>query len=150
MMDWTSIITALIAAIVPTGGLTALVTMRDKKTAAFLENVKGITEQWQKMVDEKQETIEAKRAEVARMEQRLDSVESKYESQLKVKDEKIDSLYKTINHLRNDLDNERTARAVAELMKCEKTSCTDRIPPFGQGQQVQCKLIDRRSNEDKQ
>lgn len=145
-MDWTGIITALIAALIPTGGLTALVTMRDKKTAASLENVKGITEQWQKMVDEKQETIEAKRAEVARMEQRLDVVEGKYEGQLKAKDDKIDSLYKTINHLRNDLDNERTARAVAELMKCEKTSCTDRVPPFGQGQKVQCKLIE--SHED--
>lgn len=149
-MEWTSIITALIAALVPTGGLTALVTMRDRKTAAFLENVKGITEQWQKMVDEKQETIDAKRAEVARMEQRLDSVEEKYEAQLKSKDDKIESLYKTINHLRNDLDNERTARAVAELMKCEKTSCTDRIPPFGQGSNVECKLIDRRNHEDKQ
>ena len=136
-MEWTSIITALIAALIPTGGLTAIVTMRDKKTAAFLENVKAITEQWQKMANEYQERIVNLKAELVRKDEIIDR-----------KDGKIEALYHDKDELRQQLDHARTGRAVAELLKCEKTSCTDRIPPFGQGQKVPCKLIE--SHEDKQ
>ena len=136
-MEWTSIITALIAALIPTGGLTAIVTMRDKKTAAFLENVKAITEQWQKMANEYQERIDNLKAELVRKDEIIDR-----------KDGKIEALYHDKDELRQQPDHARTGRAVAELLKCEKTSCTDRIPPFGQGQKVQCKLIE--SHEDKQ
>ena len=135
-MEWTSIITALIAALIPTGGLTAIVTMRDKKTAAFLENVKALMEQWQKMVNEYQERIDNLKAELVRKDEIIDR-----------KDGKIEALYHDKDELRQQLDHARTGRAVAELLKCEKTSCTDRIPPFGQGQKVQCKLIE---NENKQ
>ena len=65
-MDWTGIITALIAALVPTGGLTALVTMRDKKTAAFIENVKGITEQWQTVAEERHRRAEELKTDLDR------------------------------------------------------------------------------------
>ena len=136
-MEWTSIITALIAALIPTGGLTAIVTMRDKKTAAFLENVKALMEQWQKMANEYQERIDNLKAELVRKDEIIDR-----------KDGKIEALYHDKDELRQQLDHARTGRAVAELLKCEKTSCTDRIPPFGQGQKVQCNLIE--SHEDKQ
>ena len=122
-MDWTGIITALIAALVPTGGLTAIVTLRDKKTAAFLTNVKAITEQWQEVAEERHQRAVELKADLDR------------------KEEIIQEQWREISQLRNELDETRTARAVAELLKCEKTSCTDRIPPFGQGQNVQCKLI---------
>lgn len=55
MMDWTDIITALIAALVPTGGLTAIVTMRDKKTAAFIENTKEINAHWKGIADDREQ-----------------------------------------------------------------------------------------------
>lgn len=132
MMDWTGIITALIAALIPTGGLTAIVTMRDKKTAAFLENVKAITEQWQQMANEYQERIDNLKAELVRKDEIIDR-----------KDGKIEGLYREKDELRQHLDHARTERAVAELLKCEKTSCTERIPPFGQGQSVQCRLIEK-------
>lgn len=135
-MDWTGIITALIAALIPTGGLTAIVTMRDKKTAAFLENVKAITEQWQMIANERQERCGELKAD-------LDRKDDKIEEQYREKE----ALRQRLDSTRDDLDHCRTALAVAELMKCENTSCTDRIPPFGQGQK-QCKLIE--SYEDKQ
>lgn len=128
-MEWTSIITALIAALIPTGGLTAIVTMRDKKTAAFLENVKVLTEQWRGIADERTHRAEELKTDLDR------------------KEAVIQEQWREISQLRNELDDTRTARAVSELLKCEKTSCTDRIPPFGQGQKVQCKLIE---NENKQ
>lgn len=128
-MEWTSIITVLIAALIPTGGLTAIVTMRDKKTAAFLENVKVLTEQWRRIAEERTHRAEELKTDLDR------------------KETVIQEQWREISQLRNELDDTRTARAVSELLKCEKTSCTDRIPPFGQGQKVQCKLIE---NENKQ
>lgn len=128
-MEWTSIITALIAALIPTGGLTAIVTMRDKKTAAFLENVKVLTEQWRGIADERTHRAEELKTDLDR------------------KEAVIQEQWREISQLRNELDDTRTARAVSELLKCEKTSCTDRIPPFGQGQKVQCKLIENHENK---
>lgn len=130
-MDWTGIITALIAALIPTGGLTAIVTMRDKKTSAFLENVKSITEQWQQISNERQERIESLTAEIVRLNGTIDK-----------KDGKIDELRKEKEDLMVQIDDLRTEKAVADLMKCETTTCTDRVPPFGQGRAVQCKLIE--------
>ena len=135
-MDWAGIITALIAALIPTGGLTAIVTMRDKKTASFLENVKAITEQWQMIANERQERCGELKAD-------LDRKDDKIEEQYREKE----ALRQRLDSTRDDLDHCRTALAVAELMKCEKTSCTDRIPPFGQGQKVQCKLIESHENK---
>lgn len=128
-MDWIELFKVLIASLIPTGGLTAIVTLRDKKTAAFLTNVKAITEQWQAVAEERHQRAEELKTDLDR------------------KEEIIQEQWREISELRNELDNTRTARAVAELMKCEKTSCTDRVPPFGQGQKVQCKLIG--NDEDK-
>lgn len=124
-MEWTGIITALIAALVPTGGLTAIVTMRDKKTAAFLTNVKAITEQWQEVAEERHQRAVELKADIDR------------------KEEIIQRQWKEISELRNELDDTRTKRAVAKLLTCEKTSCTDRVPPFGQGQSVQCRIVEK-------
>lgn len=135
-MDWTGILTALIAALIPTGGLTAIVTLRDKKTGAFLENVKAITEQWQKIANERQTRCSELKTD-------LDRKDDKIEEQYKEKE----ALLQQLDGIRDELDHCRTALAVAELMKCEKTSCTDRIPPFGQGGIVQCKLIGSHENE---
>lgn len=117
-MDWTSVITALIAALVPTGGITAIVTLRDKKTAALLENVESVIAQWEKIAEER-----AKRA-------------SELKADLDRKEEIIQEQWREMSQLRTDLDHERTGRAVAEIMKCDITSCKDRHPPFGKGQQV--------------
>ena len=115
-MDWTSVITALIAALVPTGGITAIVTLRDKKTAALLENVSSVIAQWEKIAEER-----AKR-------------DSELKADLDRKEEIIQEQWREMSQLRTDLDHERTGRAVAEIMKCDITSCKDRHPPFGKGQ----------------
>lgn len=129
MMDWSGIITALIAALVPTGGLTAIVTLRDKKTAAFLENAKEVIGQWQQIAEDR-----TKRAK-------------ELKEDLDAKDAKIDALYREKDTLRKEkegllqeLDTARTEKAVADLVKCLKTKCTDREPPFGQGNTVKCKV----------
>lgn len=38
-MDWTTIISALLAALIPTGGLLAIVTIKERKTALQIDNL---------------------------------------------------------------------------------------------------------------
>lgn len=121
-MDWSSIITALIAALVPTGGLTAIVTLRDKKTAAFLENTGEVIAHWKQIADDRT-------ARAAELKKDLDA-----------KDKKIDELYREKDDLREKLDHVRTERAVLNAYKCYETKCQDRVPPFGSDRNIDIDL----------
>lgn len=113
-MEWTSIITALVAALIPTGGLTAVVTLRDKKTAAFLENTKTLIDQWQEIADGRKVRMDELKADLDK------------------KEDIIQHQWKEISELRNELDNARTDNAKAEMLKCIRISCENREPPFGE------------------
>lgn len=117
-MDWTSIIIALLAG----GTLTTIVTLRDKKTAAALDNVKTVVDQWQEIAEDRKTRAEELKADLDR------------------KESIIQEQWVEISELRNQLDHERTARAVAEMLKCRKTDCTDREPPFGEGVKMDCQI----------
>ena len=112
-IDWTNVIVTGISVLLTSGGLVTLVTLRDKKTAAFLDNVNTLVELAREAATE--------RAERAK----------ELKEDLKIKDDKIDELYGVINGQRETLDDLRTALAVATLLKCNKTSCNDRMPPYG-------------------
>lgn len=122
MSDWLQILTTFISVLVPTGGLTAIVTLRDKKTAAFLENTKTLIDQWQEVADGRKTRMDELKSDLDR------------------KEAIIQEQWAEISNLRNTLDHERTARAVAEMLKCRKTDCTDREPPFGEGVNVDCQI----------
>lgn len=93
-MDWSSIIVALIAALVPTGGLTAIVTLKDKKTAAFLDNTEKLINQWQEIADGRKVRMDELKADLDR------------------KEDVIQEQWKEISDLRNELDHARTDKAV--------------------------------------
>lgn len=114
-MDWTQIITTVLTLLIPTGGIMAIFTAREKKTEMALNNMNKINEQWEKF---------ATKEEDRRKELKTD---------LDKKDEKIDELHRENSKLRAELDNERTERAKAEMMKCIRIKCVDRHPPFTQG-----------------
>lgn len=122
MSDWLTLLTTFITVLVPTGGLTAIVTLRDKKTAAALDNVKTVVDRWQEIVEDRKTRAEELKADLDR------------------KESIIQEQWVEISELRNSLDHERTARAVAEMLKCRKTDCTDREPPFGEGVNVNCQI----------
>lgn len=122
MSDWIQILITFISVLVPTGGLTAIVTLRDKKTAAFLENAKTLIYQWQEVADGRKTRMDELKSDLDR------------------KEAIIQEQWAEISNLRNTLDHERTARAVAEMLKCKKTDCTDRVPPFGEGVNVDCQI----------
>ena len=117
-MDWTSIIIAILTS----GTLTTIVTLRDKKTAAFLENAKTLIDQWQEVADGRKTRMDELKADLDR------------------KEDIIQKQWVEISELRTALDHARTAGAVAEMLKCKKTGCTDREPPFGEGVNVDCQI----------
>lgn len=120
--DWLTLLTTFITVLVPTGGLTAIVTLRDKKTAAVLDNIKTVVDQWQEIAGDRKTRAEELKVDLDR------------------KEDIIQKQWVEISDLRNQLDHERTARAVAEMLKCRKTDCTDREPPFGEGVNVDCQI----------
>ena len=113
-MDWTQIITTVLTLLIPTGGIMAIFTAREKKTEMALNNMNKINEQWAAFSSKEEERRKELKADIDK------------------KDDKIDELHREISRLRNELDNERTERAKADLMKCIRIKCVDRHPPFAQ------------------
>lgn len=108
-MDWTSIITALITC----GAFTGIHLAGDRKSAAVMDSVSKMIEEWKSLVNEnKAETAELR-------------------GEVKAKDAKIDSLFKEIAVLRDVCDRRGSRIAYLTCYKCNKVSCTDRVPPFG-------------------
>ena len=111
-MDWTQIIVNVISLLIPTGGIVAIITAREKKTEMALNNMNKINEQWEGFAAKEEDRRKELKADIDK------------------KDNKIDELHREISRLRNELDNERTERAKADLMKCIRIKCVDRHPPF--------------------
>lgn len=52
-MDWTTIIITILTLLISNGGLVTLVTLREKKNAAFLDNISKLIDQWQEVVNDR-------------------------------------------------------------------------------------------------
>ena len=113
-MDWTQIVTTILSLLIPTGGIVAIFTAREKKTEMALNNMNKINEQWEAFSTKEEE----------RRKELKEDIDKKHK--------KIDEQYREISRLRNELDNERTERAKAEMMKCLRIKCVERHPPFGE------------------
>lgn len=124
-MDWTAIIITIITLLISNGGLVTLVTLREKKNAAFLDNISKLIDQWQEVANDRK--------------LRADELKSALDR----KDAKIDSLYAEIAKLHGELDHTRTSEAVARMLKCENTACLDRKPPFGSVEIKIVKTVDK-------
>lgn len=125
MIDWTQIIITCLTLLLGGGGIVTIVTLRDKKNAAMLDNIVKLIES-NARTNEEWKAIAAERAcRCSELKQDLDK-----------KDGKIDALYVDIAQLRNDLDHTRTGCAVATLLKCDVVECGKRHPPLGKGEQI--------------
>ena len=122
VVDWTQIIISLSTLLLGGGGLVTIVTLKDKKMSAMLDNISlmvksnsATNDEWQEIASERaQRTVELK-------------------NDLDRKEGVIREQYREIADLRTELDNCRTALAVEELLKCEIMACEERRPPFGTG-----------------
>ena len=124
-MDWTTIIITILTLLISNGGLVTLVTLREKKNAAFLDNISKLIDQWQEVANDRKLRADELKSDLDR------------------KDAKIDSLYAEIAKLRSELDHTRTSEAVARMLKCENTACLDRKPPFGSVEIKIAKTVDK-------
>jgi hypothetical protein len=109
MIDWTQVIVAFIGI----GGLTAIVTLVERKSAAMLDNAKKLADSYKELAEEYQKREE-------RTQQLLEDKEASLMSQIKMN-----------SSLRHDLDDAHTETAVAKLMYCKNSKCVNRDPPFG-------------------
>ena len=113
MIEWTTIIVALVSAVGAAGGVTSLITMKEKKKEKQLDNKDHELEMELKLVNELQEQIE-------RLNERMDK-----------KDERITELEDSNAALRSKLDEANTAAVKAALLRCNRLACERRSPPLG-------------------
>ncbi len=106
MMDIESIVQALIASLASGGGIAGFMNWRQKKKAAELANDASAATQWRELYERAEAKVEAQGT-------------------------KIEGLFKTLQEVRERLNNADTELAVSRLLECRKTPCVDRDPPFG-------------------
>ena len=107
-LDWTAIIIAIVGA----GGLTALITLTEKKAKAALENMQKTIEEWKSLCQEE-------RAEITILRERVQT-----------KQQQIDSLYQEREEFMRERDVMSTELAVAKLLRCNWVGCDKRQPPL--------------------
>lgn len=112
MIEWTTIIVAVIGALAG-GGITSLVTLREKKTGKQLENQSNLQEIELKLVNELQDQIES------------------LNTRIEKKDEMLAEKDDIISDLRDRLDKSRSKCVASDLLKCLKISCLEREPKIG-------------------
>lgn len=112
-MDWTQIITTLLTLLIPTGGLVAIFTMAEKKSALMLENAKALAQSYKELADEYQQR------------------EKETQQLLTQKENELLKQIRMNSSLRHSLDDAHTECAVAKLMYCKNSKCPQRDPPFG-------------------
>ena len=104
------------------GGLLAFVTIKDKKTAAILENM-------QKVIEEERDLAKDYRTEVSALKEEL----KQKDEIIRGKEDYIRGLHKDKSELHEKLDKANSRAAVNKLLKCQEIGCSKRRPPLGEG-----------------
>ena len=120
-MEWGTI-TTLVAEVLFGGGLLAFVTIKDKKTAAILENM-------QKVIEEERDLAKDYRTEVTALKEEL----KQKDEIIRGKEDYIRGLHKDKSELHEKLDKANSRAAVNKLLKCQEIGCSKRRPPLGEG-----------------
>lgn len=120
-MEWGTI-TTLVAEVLFGGGLLAFVTIKDKKTAAILENM-------QKVINEERDLAKEYKAEIISLKEEL---KQKDEDKRKQEDY-IKELHRDKSDLHDKLDKANSRAAVNKILKCQEIGCAHRRPPLGEG-----------------
>lgn len=120
-MEWGTI-TTLVAEVLFGGGLLAFVTIKDKKTAAILENM-------QKVIEEERDLAGEYKSEISSLKEEIKQKDSDARKQ----EEYIRTLHKENSDLHDKLDKANSRAAVNKLLKCQEVGCNKRRPPLGEG-----------------
>lgn len=120
-MEW-GIITTLVAEVLFGGGLITFVTIKDKKTAAILENMQKVIEELRDLLKEYKEENRALKDELRQKDELL-----------REKEDYIKELHREKSDLHDKLDKANSRAAVNKLLKCHEIGCAQRRPPLGEG-----------------
>lgn len=120
-MDLSTII-ILIAEFLLGGGIIAIVTIKDKKTEAILNNM-------QKVIEEERALAQEYKAEVVSLKEELKAKDDT----IRGNEEYIKELHKEKSELYSKLDKANSRAAVNKILKCQNLGCTERRPPLGEG-----------------
>jgi F0F1-type ATP synthase membrane subunit b/b' len=120
-MDWGSIST-LVAEVLFGGGLLVFVTIKDKKTAAILDNMQTVIAEQKELAKAYKEEAESYKTEIA-----------EYRADAKAQEIYIQDLHKSNSELYVKLDKANSRAAVNKLLKCSEIGCSKRRPPLGEG-----------------
>lgn len=119
-MDWTNILEVLISCILG-GGLVSILTLRETKKGLKIENKQKEDNRWELLADQLQDQIEKLQEQVTVLNDRLEK-----------KDERIIELEDRCSGLQEKLDTSRTQCSIATMLRCNKISCIDRVPPISE------------------
>ena len=71
MEVFTQIILPLLLALIPTGGIVALFTLREKKTELMLENSAKVNKAWQEVADKESARAESLKADLEKKDEKI-------------------------------------------------------------------------------
>ena len=120
-MEWGTI-TTLVAEVLFGGGLLVFVTIKDKKTAAILENMQTVIEEERGLASEYKSEIASLKEEMG-----------KKDDTIRENETYIRTLHKENSDLHDKLDKANSRAAVNKLLKCQEIGCSQRRPPLGEG-----------------
>lgn len=120
-MDLSTII-ILIAEFLLGGGIIAIVTIKDKKTEAILNNMQKVIEEERELAKQYKEDVESLKGEIKEKDEFIRSQETY-----------IHELHKEKSDLHEKLDKANSRAAVNKILKCQNLGCTTRRPPLGEG-----------------
>lgn len=111
-MDWSGIISGLIAGGFSSGFAMSLMYFKENKKAKQLENEKAAIDEWQDIAQERKNRCDELKAS------------------LDHKDKKIDELYKENAELRKRNDKLSSTNTALSIFKCKILGCDKRKPPL--------------------
>lgn len=117
-MDWTTIVTSLVAALIPSGLVGTLIFFKENKRSRQLDNESKVIEEWKGITDMYKKRCDELKATVD------------------LKDAKIEELYSEGATMRERLDKLSSKNAVLEIFKCKEISCGNRKPPLSNSRVV--------------
>ena len=117
-MEWGTI-TTLVAEVLFGGGLLAFVTIKDKKTAAILENMQKVIEELRDLVREYKEENRSLKEEIKQK-----------DADARKQEEYIKEQHKEKSDLHEKLDKANSRAAVNKILKCQNLGCDLRRPPL--------------------
>ena len=120
MIEWTTIAIA-IAGSISIGEIISLFTVKEHKKGMKIENKQKEDERWEKIADQLQEQVEKLQTQIETLNSRLEA-----------KDNRIIELEDRCESLQEKLDTSRTQCSIATMLRCNKISCTDRVPPISE------------------